>query len=438
MSTAAIPILLALLATAYLALTILSRPTALALFCALLPVYVIRFKIPVPFMGDFAIPSTFLEVMFIILFVVWLMYEGRTSEIWQKMKPWYPPLLLFFLGASFGALISPDWLAGLGLWRAYFVEPILFFFLFADIVNSPERRNMVIWSLGAALAVIGISAIYQKFTGFGIPNPYWQAEETRRATSFFGFPNAIGLFSAPVIVLMAGRAVSRLRSRDPKLAMYGALAATVAVIGTLGVLYAVSEGAIIATIAGLVLLGLLMKKLRGAALGLIIIGCLTVMFYGPALHYVSKVTSFSDDSGSVRLIVWQESLNMLSEHLVFGAGLSGYQQVLEPYHQAKHIEIFMYPHNFLLNFWSETGLIGLAGFLWILCLFFREAWELRRHRGDWLHLAVTAAMGAILVHGLVDVPYFKNDLAFLFFIIVGLAVSMELYPRKAKIRYLRG
>ncbi len=115
---------------------------------------------------------------------------------------------------------------------------------------------------------------------------------------------------------------------------------------------------------------------------------------------------------------------MLDDAPVFGAGLSGYPSRIAPYHKADWIEIFQYPHDLFLNFWSETGLIGLAGFLWIVGRFFRQAFALRA-RGGWIVPASTAAMIALLVHGLVDVPYFKNDLAFLFWILVGIIESVR-------------
>ena len=37
-----------------------------------------------------------------------------------------------------------------------------------------------------------------------------------------------------------------------------------------------------------------------------------------------------------------------------------------------------------------------------------------------IHLGVFAAMLAVIVHGLVDVPYFKNDLSLEFWALVGL------------------
>jgi len=38
-------------------------------------------------------------------------------------------------------------------------------------------------------------------------------------------------------------------------------------------------------------------------------------------------------------------------------------------------------------------------------------------------LALGAAMIVLLVHGLVDTPYFKNDLSVLFWLIIGLGIA---------------
>jgi O-antigen ligase len=169
-----------------------------------------------------------------------------------------------------------------------------------------------------------------------------------------------------------------------------------------------------------------MKPLRKYTLIAIIAGCIFVMTYGPMLTYASRMFAMRDDSWHVRKIVWTESLDMLYDRPIWGAGLTGYQSALEPYHQAKHIEIFQYPHSLLLNFWTEIGLIGMGGFLLLVWTFFRVTGRLHQSRPDeWLPAALIATMVAVLIHGLVDVPYFKNDLAMLFFVLLGLAESMR-------------
>ena len=87
--------------------------------------------------------------------------------------------------------------------------------------------------------------------------------------------------------------------------------------------------------------------------------------------------------------------------------------------------MFQYPHTIVLNFWSELGLAGLALFIVIVWQFFRTLRKAcyddpSRHA---FTVALSAAMIVMLVHGLVDVPYFKNDLAMLFWLLVALASS---------------
>ncbi len=410
---------LAILAVAplFLVVCIAGRELALAVFCALLPAYLVRFAVPLPFVG--ALPSTLLEVLFAELFLSWLLLDAKNADAWRPIGEWAEPLLLLFLGATVGVLISPDLRGALGLWRAYIVEPFLFLPLFVDIVVRKRRGALVLAGLGACLAVVGMSAIFQKATGYGIPNPVWQAAATRRVTSFYGFPNAVGLFAAPVVVLMCAWAVALFR--DPKRRAYSPLALAAALLGAAAIVFASSKGAMLGVAAGLLVLGLSDARLRAATLIAVIAACVFVVAYPPALSRASVLVSLRDSSGSVRSIIWRETLTMLSDDPVFGAGLSGYRGRIAPYHTEDYIEIFMYPHDVFLNFWSETGLIGLAGFLWLAIKFFLDAVRLaRKGAGGWIVTASAAAMAAMLVHGLVDVPYFKNDLAFLFFAVVGM------------------
>ena len=70
----------------------------------------------------------------------------------------------------------------------------------------------------------------------------------------------------------------------------------------------------------------------------------------------------------------------------------------------------------MLNFWTEIGLFGAGIFMAIFGYLVYLAFKIRRIN-ILLSAVLLAILTAIFVHGLVDVPYFKNDLALLFWIL---------------------
>jgi O-antigen ligase len=391
---------------------------ALAAFCGLLPLYLWRGTLAVPGLGN--VPTTALELMLAALFGVWLWRRGRTHAAWNPWLAWWKPLALFALAGAVSVLVAADWRAGLGLFRAYIAEPILFFAVFLDLVRTRDEARRVMQALSVTVIIVGVTAVWQKITGDGIPNPYWQAAATRRVTAFYGFPNAIGLFVAPLVVLLFGEAWEMLAARRWQAAFLPALAA---LLGVLAAVFAVSQGAMLGMAVGLFLLGLTRPRLRLPTLTVAAIVLIAILAVPTARHKAVELMTLADDSGSVRRVIWSETLTMLADRPIFGAGLSGYQEALAPYHDAKRgIEIYMYPHSWPLNFWTEMGLAGLAAFVWIIIRFARRSWTAFRKGGSPLAAAALCAMAALLVHGLVDAPYFKNDLALLFWIIVGVGM----------------
>ena len=104
------------------------------------------------------------------------------------------------------------------------------------------------------------------------------------------------------------------------------------------------------------------------------------------------------------------------------------------------MEIYLYPHNIFLNFWSELGILGALIFDWLIVkyliislgLFLFNKKIKQNSVNRYLALGLFSAMIVILVHGLVDVPFFKNDLAALFFILLALLGSLMVESRRLK------
>ncbi|MFA5129186.1 MAG: O-antigen ligase family protein [Patescibacteria group bacterium] len=431
------PILLILFFSAYAYLAWRNLLWATAVLLALLPTYLIRFSLG-------PMPMTALEAMIFILFVVWVIKLKIKKEKFNhplkilENKKWAWLIFAWLTFAIISLLISPDLRAAAGIFKAYFFEPIIFLFVLLSIVKTKKDLEIIFYALGISALYVSAFAIYQKFTGFAIPNPIWQAAETRRVTSFYGFPNAIGLYLAPIIVLYVGWLISKFQVSSFK---FKKIIITnlkplifqlfVIISSPAAVVFARSEGAYVGILAGLFFLGILTKKLRRSTIVLAIIFVMVVALVPQFRNYAVEQITFKNDSGKVRLIMWQETWQMIRGRLFSGAGLAGYQETFAPYHKAKYIEIYLYPHNLFLNFWSELGLGGLLVFLLIIIKFFKDNIKKFFAPNPALFVTLSAAMITIFVHGLVDVPYFKNDLAILFWLIIGLSLlELKKMPKK--------
>jgi O-antigen ligase len=226
----------------------------------------------------------------------------------------------------------------------------------------------------------------------------------------------------------------------------------------LAILFAQSEGAIIGLAAAIFVFALFVnKKVRIGAIVLAVLTSIIIFSYAPLRNFAIEKVTLNDLSGQIRKEQWVETKKMLAAGRLFqGAGLSNYQKAVAPYHQEgiflnngdpnwlekirtsadfrkqqwQPTEIYMYPHNIFLNFWSELGILGALLFCWIIAKFL---WQSGRYflsekagANRYIALGLLTSMVVIVIHGLVDVPYFKNDLSALFWISIAILGGLNL------------
>jgi hypothetical protein len=390
----------------------------------LLPAYVVRTKIG-------PIPTTGLELAVIATLIAWvakrvtraspLRILQRFAAVWQTFGAWQWPAMVWLVAGLIAVLAAPDKIAALGLYRAYFIEPVLIFFVGLDLIRSHDDRKAIASNFGFIAVVIAVWAVVQYMTGWGIPSP-WDAAEGRRATGPFPFPNALALFMAPIAALAFA---DRLRSKADQL-MKPFLGWLTAISGIAAMILAKSDGGLIAFAAAAFVALILKKKTRVPTIIIAVIGTILIFAIPQTRAPTLERMTFKEWSGKVRLVMWGETVEMLKDRPILGAGLGAYPAVIAPYHKADWMEIFQYPHNILLNLWSEVGLFGVLVFGWILWRWMRdEGWGMKEEKSTRVFRLSPLALpiiAAILVHGLVDVPYFKNDLAVAFWLFILITI----------------
>jgi len=384
-----------------------------------LPTYLLRSTV-------WLVPLTFLELCIWVTFFGWLFGSVRQRTLTANhLYRYRAPITLLLAAATIGMLVSPDLRAAAGLWKAYFVEPILFYIVVANVAAEPKGRNVVLWSLGLATLSVSLLGIYQWFTGFGIAEPGWLSAEHRRVTAMFTSPNAVGLYLGPVVALYAGWLLAELKNKK-----HAALKAAVLLLAILAIAGTSSQGTLLGLAAAAAFLAFFgwSKKWTAALLLLATVAVLAL----PATRSAAwSLVTFRDPAGQNRLELLrmsQEYLTSSPSRFLLGGGILGFAKIQNQLRDPLRLEPLLYPHNIIFNFWLEIGLLGLVAFGWLVVIFFKTGFQ-RGVKKDWLKLGIMAAMVAIMTHGLVDVPYFKNDLAVLFWVIIALLPNETLSTR---------
>lgn len=379
----------------------------MALALALAPAYVVRFHVG-------PLPTTLLEVVLVVAIAAGL-YAFWAEIPWRNPFTW--PALLLLVAATLDTVFAPDRRAAAGLWKAYFVEPALAGLVIAALATVRERARLLL--AGIAVAAI-VAAVLNAFVdGAALATHTFNTETPQVA--IYNSANATSLFLEPPAAFALAIALHGDDRRER------AIAAAVYLLAALAIVLSFSRLGWITLVALTVCVAAFSRwrtwVLAGTAV--VAVAALGLSHSVRDRVFVEFDPNSKDNTVKLRYLLWRSSLNMLAHRPVLGGGLSGFKQAIEPYRDPAYHEDLIYPHNLALNFWSETGILGLAAFAWLLVQVFRVG---RRclAAGPWpraLGIGLLAMLLAVLVHGLGDVPYFKNDQSLVFWGLLAIPLA---------------
>ena len=329
------------------------------------------------------------------------------------------PMSLFMSSALLSLLVTEYWRLSLHELRTLVLVPLLAYFLLVQWFSG----RAVGWPLSAFLAGtvgVALAGLVGSLFGWGIT----EADGVRRVAASYPSANHLGLVLGRALPWLAALAWLGGRWRRPALA--GG-----AVVG-LALVLTFSRGAWIGVTAGLVVVGWALGGRR-----------LLFLAGAPAavVAAVAVVALRGRETAVFRLSLWQSSLAMLRDHPLLGVGLDNFlylyqQRYIRP--EALAESNLSHPHNLLLQFWLQLGLLGLVAALWLLWRALRLAATLCRSSNErWVRALAAGAAGSLadfVVHGMIDNSYFLPDLAVVFWL--TLAVLECARPERLQLRVL--
>jgi O-antigen ligase len=282
--------------------------------------------------------------------------------------------------------------------------------------------------LGATL--MALYAIYQFF----FTDQAITAEGVHRALGVYGSPNNLALLldrAAPIMLAIVAYARLALPGEeepaDERMRLRWILYCLALIPTLIALVLTYSRGALL---LGLPAAILFRGILRGGRALWVALGALVAAGAGLLpLFGTERFRSMLDTNagtGFFRLRLWQSAWAMLRDHPWLGVGLDNFlyqyrtRYILPDAWQEPNLS---HPHNIVLDFGTRLGVGGIAVLLWLQIAFWRIAWRLYHHQPEdgtrALTLGLMGSMVATLAHGLVDNSFFLVDLAFIFFLTLG-------------------
>jgi O-antigen ligase len=363
--------------------------------------------------------------------------------------------ILIFIGVGvlsfFPATDFRLWLKECVKW----VEIAIMLTLVALEARAPGRRRLI---LGAILLVAvgeALFGVYQfafRQAGpleFGLPGGrFYRASGTFEQPNPFGgymglsWPIAFALgmtwLRAPWQRLRNGDWRGVLAAPGPSIAGLAALAVAIACTG--GLVASWSRGAWIGAAAAGAAMLIAMSGRPKRALAAVVAGAVIVValwqFGLLPTAIVSRLTEFTtqfdfsniDVRGTYltagnfslieRLAHWQAALGMILDHPWLGVGFGNYGAAYEQYRTLRWANPLGHAHNYYLNIFAETGILGLLAYLgvWVAIVIqaLRAAGQRNAPALRWMAVGLLGAVAHLSAHHLFDNLYVANT-----FLLIG-------------------
>ncbi|MDP2940732.1 MAG: O-antigen ligase family protein, partial [Candidatus Omnitrophota bacterium] len=320
-----------------------------------------------PFISSRAFPCLNIgySAMLLACLAFWIVRRGLPD-----VKTIRLPLILFALALVISTCRAQDKLNSLGELYNYAGGIIL---MLACAGLSSRDKEKTLSALAWAGFFIGLLAIihYQYFFGSHgllaylakekVPADNYLLDILGRGRAFYPFlnPNILAGYLAMAIPL----ALAREKKALLMIPMFLALILTQSLGGFLSLFAALAvyfylrgkpgkkDFLILAALAALLIVFFLLRSLTGKA------------------HTQPAFSSL------MRLNYWTGALEIIRSHPLFGVGPGNFNLP-----QAR------FAHNSYLQIWAETGILGIASFLWLVILIFKATWKNKA-----LNLALLAA-----------------------------------------------
>lgn len=297
----------------------------------------------------------------------------------------------------------------------------------------PERDrfwSVAAFSLVTIALVLVVAGVYQVFVRNEAPQTVFLDVNIQAAV--------LNLIALPTAGVFLGTYPA-----DRRAGRWTIVLGAVFVLLAYGVMLTRGRGGIISFVSALILLVFLGRRYapRGALLILLL---LTAIAFGAANlslsgGLVERLGTLSDvrHASIERLLIWEQSIELLRQSPFWGLGLGLYALYWPPYRDPRDMSAGYFVHNDYLQMWIEAGLPGLLLFLAVLGSLAIVLRRLVQDRGlpggkRLEAYGLFAGMAAIGMHSVVQYNFYVVPILIVFGLFMGRVLDLAQPPTGAR------
>lgn len=396
--------------------------------------YLIRFKI-------FAYPSNLQEVMVFVQAFCFFIYAIRKLDIFElffkiSQARFTFSLLFLALFSSVSFLLFEPSTQDFARYFKFVFFTVVYVIIFLQIFENETKRFYAIRIMGIGAVFFGLFSVLYNFLGFGVTDDF-------RLTGPLDSANYLASYLSPFLLFFLLSYLEQGKSRnDLILAVLSALllmgtrsmAALFTVMIVIFCYYALRYD-----------FGVLGRKHWGKLTVLLI----SMLFMFVVLFQTRVASNALSSSSSFleRIEIWRTARYILSDplKLTFGLGLGQFQKF---YEENVKMALFgkepldykvLQPHNIVLSFWLQFGLLGAALIIYLITRLFLNFLYTDFKKFSY-YQAYPFMLFYLVLHGLVDFPIFKNELLLVFGLTIELWYAkldqdFGLNPKKKRVTF---
>ncbi|MBU0533505.1 MAG: O-antigen ligase family protein [Candidatus Omnitrophica bacterium] len=358
--------------------------------------------------------------------------QERFREIDSQTKNLGLVYFIFLLSIIPSIFLVENYWPGIKLWVSFaFYLAAFVIGRFSGIAESKTSERAFLYMLSFSLFIFSANVILRFFGGFIQPGGF--GLDCGASTSYIAV--------LTIILWTLGfefRALERIGKT---------ICLVTSTIGAVALTLSLSRGPWLATVLVLIIYIIFNLKRdwkRPIGTFLLILVMFIALFIPNPKTHTSQIGRFNIDfrmarqerstqSIAERLKTWKAAINMFVDHPVFGIGLCQFQNSYKTQYAPSDAIRRDLPgaHNNFLQFLSETGLLGISGFLVMVgyLLFSLSRLAFYKRPNYWLVAALLMILSEVFFHGMTDYTFYTSLVARIYFFVLGVAYAQGSQPQ---------